>query len=535
MTLTAQSVHLPSRSATRWLPQLAVAGALAGFAGLQVAAFRIAGVFEYPLDDVYIHLAMASGMAGGTYGVNAGEAASAASSILYPVLLLPFPGTEAQRLLPLLWNLVGLCLSAGLWGVILARANLPLRLAGAMALFGPFALNMPGVAFLGMEHALHCAASLAILLGLWLFLCDGRVRPWLVAALILAPLFRLEGLALSLAAAGTIALAGQRRAGLAMMAAVVLPVIAFGAGLMALGLPPLPSSVLTKMTISAAAHGPLDRMLLQLIVNLWHPAGILLATLLVVTVAVAIGFARAPAADGHGRQGAARPALWLLAVLALAAEAHLLLGQIGWMHRYEHYIVVCLIAGLVLAAGQARGRSRSVIAGVAALSVIAAAAVWLPQLLGIYLWNPRAIHLQQAQMARFANDFAREPVAVNDLGWVAWGNPNLVLDLWGLGSERARRLRLEGTPPDGWAGMLTEERGVRLAMVYDRWIQNGIGPGWQRLGTLSMTDPKGLLGDYKVSFYATGPAAAPKLLGDLRAFVPTLPPEARFTFTPANP
>ena len=93
------------------LPLLAVAGAVLGFAVLQLAALRIAGVFEYPLDDVYIHLAMASGMAGGTYGVNAGEAASAASSILYPVLLMPWPGTEAQRLLPLVWNLVGLCRS----------------------------------------------------------------------------------------------------------------------------------------------------------------------------------------------------------------------------------------------------------------------------------------------------------------------------------------------------------------------------------------------------------------------------------------
>jgi hypothetical protein len=95
------------------LPLLAVAGAVLGFVALQLAAFRIAGVFEYPLDDVYIHLAMASGMAGGTYGVNAGEAASAASSMLYPVLLMPFSGTEAQRMLPLVWNLVGLGLSAG--------------------------------------------------------------------------------------------------------------------------------------------------------------------------------------------------------------------------------------------------------------------------------------------------------------------------------------------------------------------------------------------------------------------------------------
>ena len=56
--------------------------ALAGFAALQLAAFLIAGVFEYPLDDVYIHLAMAEGIVAGGYGVNPGEPASAASSTM---------------------------------------------------------------------------------------------------------------------------------------------------------------------------------------------------------------------------------------------------------------------------------------------------------------------------------------------------------------------------------------------------------------------------------------------------------------------
>ena len=48
-----------------------------GFAVLQAIAYAHAGVFEYPLDDVYIHLAMAEGIGRGTYGVNPGVPASA--------------------------------------------------------------------------------------------------------------------------------------------------------------------------------------------------------------------------------------------------------------------------------------------------------------------------------------------------------------------------------------------------------------------------------------------------------------------------
>ena len=44
--------------------------ALAGLAALQGLAYLHAGVFEYPLDDVYIHLAMASNIVQGHYGAD---------------------------------------------------------------------------------------------------------------------------------------------------------------------------------------------------------------------------------------------------------------------------------------------------------------------------------------------------------------------------------------------------------------------------------------------------------------------------------
>lgn len=56
-------ISLP-QDRSRGLPALAALAAALGFIALQMIAMSIAGgVFEYPIDDVYIHLAMAESIA----------------------------------------------------------------------------------------------------------------------------------------------------------------------------------------------------------------------------------------------------------------------------------------------------------------------------------------------------------------------------------------------------------------------------------------------------------------------------------------
>lgn len=501
-------------------PLWGMLAALAGFLALQAVAAWHAGVFEYPLDDVYIHLAVASSIAGGGYGVNAGEPASAASSILYPFLLLPFPGTEAQRLLPLFWNVLAVAGAGWVWGLVAVAAGLAGAAGAAVAVAGPVLLNMPGVGFTGMEASLHLLASLVVVLGLWRALTGQGVAVWFLAAAIAAPLLRYEGLALSLLAAGALFLHGHRRAALAVALAVAGGVAAFSLFLVSLGLDPLPSSVLVKTAGLARTGDPVSRLLVGLVANLLTPAGALLGLLV---VAVAVAMLAAP----RLRRGAAGA---VLAVAWAAALAHLLLGQIGWMHRYEPYAIASLLAAVLLA-GSAAGPGPGV--GLRALALVAIAAagiVYMPKLWLSYTWAPRAIHLQQGQMARFAQDYLAGPVAVNDIGRVAWGNPSYVLDLWGLASAEARRARLgPAEPPAGWAGALTDRHGVRVAMIYDRWIRSGVGPSWRRVATLSLDPPHGALAGTAVAIYATDPAFVDDLRARLAAFAPTLPEGAVLT------
>ncbi|MBS0565651.1 MAG: hypothetical protein JSR87_14620 [Proteobacteria bacterium] len=489
------------------LVAVAVMAALAAFLGVEVLAALAAHRFEYPLDDVYIHLAMAEGLARGHLGVNPGEAVAASSSILYPVLLMPFAGTEAQRLLPLLWNAAGLVAGAALWGLCLAEAwrarALPGRWALGLALAGPVALNLQGVAFTGMENGLHLAASLAVVLGLWRFLTGRGVAAWFVAALILSPLLRYEGLALSLGAAAIIGLSGRARLGLGLAGAILLPVVAWSLLLVHLGLPALPGSVVAKTQLQGVGLSAPAAAALRVIANLLKLPGLVVALLSL----AALGLA--------GRQ--AGPARSLLALAGLAGLAHVVAAQFGWMDRYEIYILAVLCAALVIGGGSEGLGRWAVIAALVVLGPWYQARLW-----GAYVWNPAEIGRQQAQMARFVRDFAREPVAVNDMGLMSWRNNEYVFDLWGLGSPEALAARRAGTAP-GWAAPLLARHGIRLAIIYEKWFGTALGPGWQPVADLTVLHPRGRLGDWRVTFYAQGADEARRVRTELTEFAPGLP------------
>ena len=507
------------------IPGLAVLSALVVFAALQTLAYVIAGgVFEYPLDDVYIHLAMAEQIGVGGYGVNAGEYSSAASSPLYPLLLLPFAGEEAQRFVPFVVNVAGLILMAWLWGLILVQAGYDQgrkRFYGVvLACLGPLALNMAGLAFVGMEHALHAAASLAIVYGLLRMIDEGRVDWFLIAGVFFAPLFRLEGLALSLVATGLIFAAGHYRSALIALFLAVVPIICFSIFLMTLGLSPLPNSVLTKLGGNSLGH--LDwttRFFRTIAKNMATAPGRLLAF----EVIVAFGLILIPGLLKNPLHRA-----FALAI-ALAGLAHLCFGQVGWLHRYEPYVLITLMGGLL--ALVPRASSMLTVVPVA-LALMISAMFYVPKLLTDLAPNPRAIHAQQQQMSRFTKDYWQAPVAVNDLGWVAWRNPNYVLDLWGLASDEARELRLSENIAPGWAGALTDRHDVELAMVYESWLENAVGEDWIKLGILHAFVGFATVGGYDITFYATTPDAAERLVPLLKSFSETLPAPIHFEFEP---
>ncbi|WP_224826547.1 hypothetical protein [Cognatishimia sp. MH4019] len=490
-------------------PLLALLGVAAWFVVLQARGLAWSnGVFEYPLDDVYIHLAIAEQIARGGYGVNAGEYTSPGSSPLYPLLLTPFAGTDAQRWLPLFWNIVGLAAVALFWGRLIAHAGYRGAMGALLALLGPVALNTAGVAMTGMEHTLHAAASLAIVYGLFVLADEKRVSWVLLAGILLAPALRLEGLALALVGAGVLVISGRIAMGALATVLAIAPIALFVWFLTSLGLDPLPNSVQAKLVGAEDADvGRLARTIGTFRLNLLEIPGLLMLGLIAVLGALA------SAATGARR--------WVALGLAAAGLAHLFFGQIGWMERYENYILTALAAAALVLAQGAGSRAMAMLP-VALLA--GAGATYMPHAWEEYRFNPRAIHLQQAQTSRFVKEYLKTDVAVNDLGWVAWRNPNYVLDLWGLASHEARETRIFNPTP-GWAEALVEARDVPVALIYDTedWLAEAVGADWVLVGVFQLDLIRGFLGGAYVAAYATSPEHVTMLEDAMIRFEPHLP------------
>jgi hypothetical protein len=486
-----------------------LAAAWLGFTLLDVLAAN--GGLVYTLDDPYIHLALAQRLRHGFYGINPGEPASPASSILFPFLLVPLADRAVGVWVPLALD------AAALLGAILVMARL-WAIAGAappavllLSVAGAIALNWFGLAFTGLEHSLHVLAALATVLGLWLALSEKRIAWWFVLALVAGPALRYEGLAISGAALIVLWLAGQRRTALAVGVAIAAIVGGFSAFLVAQGLPPLPSSVLVKQAGGIAA---------QLRATLREPSGWVL-------IAAVLGFAVALVRAGERR---AR----LIALFGLlVALAHMVAGRYGWLARYEVYALSTVLAAGVLAAhvplAVLLGRSprRALVAAAAlSLGLLAAGSPLLYATVTVARAS-RGIAEQHLQLRRLVVEHLHAPVGVHDIGLMSLGNPSYVLDYWGLASDAMRRVRTDPARPRDWMERAARDHDVDLALLYEPVFAREIPPGWTVLGRLHLATPPLVLED-TVTFYATRPAAMPALRTAIAAWLPGLPQGVRY-------
>jgi hypothetical protein len=442
----------------------------------------------YSLDDPYIHLALARQILHGHYGINPGEFAAPSSSILWPFLLAPFAFTRLVEFLPLVINLAALVVAVW-WLQRWLEEYVPPWWALVATTALAFALNLYGLVLSGMENALQVTLVIIVALSLMRDQQGGRLAWPFWLSVVLLPLIRYEGLAISLPVlALLVLLPGRRMAALVAGAIVVGIVVGFSLFLHSHGLGLLPSSVLAKSGLSLLQKPPgLDTIWLNVEKQLFFVVIALLAAVLFV------------------REG--RPLEAVLLVLA-PTIAHLLFGRYGWFGRYHIYFaawIVILFVTVYARAGLLKARFLS-----------AAFALWfayasLDSMIAT-LTTPlgsRNIADQQKQMAIIARDYLNEPVAVNDLGFVSFFAPRYVLDLGGLASYEALQARANQAN-GAWAGDLMKRHGVEQAMIYADTVPQPPA-NWIRVATLTLPLPWVTVGGDKVAFYATSPEAAARL------------------------
>lgn len=479
----------------------------------------------FTLDDPYIHLALAESIAHGGYGINPGEYASPSSSILYPFLLAPFAAFGVGE-----WGALALNVMAS-FGILAVWRKLLIRfgfsgdgmLETAMALLATLAVNGVALVFTGMEHTLHIFCTLVTMLAI-IDVAEGKTTPWFLIPIAFAgALLRYEGGAIAGAAALVLLWSGRWRQAALLIALVAIAYAGFSFFLYRLGLPILPSSVLVKSDSASMIAGEdgLGVFIRSILSHAKHNVTsvhvvMLLAGLYCMTV---VYYRRAaPASESR-----LTVTLFALAVLA----AHLVAFRSGWFYRYEPYAVGVLLVWILYShlSGIARPISLHLdehiwtwFGGFVVLLVFAASYV-VP--VAQTATAARNIFEQQYQMHRFVTEFWKAPVAVNDLGWVAYRNPDYVLDLRGLGFARAR-IAFEKRDA-GWFEDAAAAKRVEIAMIYKSSFQGAIPPRWDELAVLRLGSPRITPKEDRVSFYLTDPAARDRATKALDAFAATLP------------
>jgi len=135
------------------------------------------------------------------------------------------------------------------------------------------------------------------------------------------------------------------------------------------------------------------------------------------------------------------------------------------------------------------------------------------------------------QMARFAREYWQHPVAVNDLGAVAFYSKHYVLDYAGLALLPALISRTHPEKDRLWMDHLAKNYGVGLAMIYKTSFPD-IPAHWHKLGELHLDVLKVTPASSTVDFYATTPEAASELRPKVADFATTLPHGASFKLFP---
>jgi hypothetical protein len=443
----------------------------------------------YSIDDPYIHLALAKQILRGHYGIHPSEFSAPSSSILWPFLLAPFSFTRIVEFLPLVLNL-GAVLATVWWLQRWLAGYMPPAWSLIVTTTLALTLNIYGLALSGMENSWQVAFIVVIAISL---LQDRIGWPFWLSVLLL-PLVRYEGLAMSLPALAYVWLMpGQRLRAAAVAAVVVGVVVGFSLFLLSLDLGPLPSSVLAKNRIlddPSRAIPVFDNIVNQAFFVALAVASFVLCL----------------------QQGRTRMAILLIAVPTLL---HLLFGRYGWFARYHIYFV----AWTVILFFDVFARTRFYRWPALNALLLAAYVVFSADHVQATVQTAEAsrnIHDQQRQMGIILRDHFNEPVAVNDLGFVSLYGRGYVLDLAGLASLEALRAQRYARSAD-WVAPLMARRKIEHAIIYPEWL-GGLPAGWTHVATLHLPHPWVSVASDRVAFYSTNQAAAARFRTALEAY-----------------
>ena len=305
--------------------------------------------------------------------------------------------------------------------------------------------------------------------------------------------------------------------------------MAYGAVSIAQGWPPLPNSLLLKRATFAAAGfgGGLDRIgghALRTLGEAPHLLVLLLAVLVLSAVLLSPPAVRR----------------WD-AIFVVATLLHLQLAAVGWLFRYEAYLVaigIVLVARHLANAGPLAAPRPRLARFALVLAGLVAAAPLLTRAVQSMREGPGAvknIYEQQYQMGLFLRALpAGSTVMANDIGAISYLADVRLVDLYGLATQETARARRAGHVDRALLTSLAAQTSPAAVVIYRSWFADALPADWIEVGTWKVPD-KVVVADRTVSS-TRGSVAGGAPAAALAAFQPRLPAtvSARLADVPAR-
>lgn len=491
---------------------------------------RAEGRFLYTFDDAWIQLQIARNLVQhGVWGVSPDAFASASSSPLWCLLLA---GTFCVAGV---WEGMSFTLNvACAAGVIvlaywiLRRLRVATWAALPLLLLLAAAAPLHGIVFVGLEHSLHTLLNLGFLFVAAEEISLGpaeKARPYLLPVLaLLLPITRYEGLFGVALVCGCLVL--RRRFG---RAALVLglglaPVVAFGLFSLFHGWHFVPNSVLIKAgLVDASVVSLLDPFRLADYQKLWkHP------DLLLLVLGGAVVFLWRIRRDGTPWR---TPTLMVLfSTLCILAQVRY--GALGWLFRYEVYVIAAAVVAVGAAlffdtVGRRFWPTSLHPAGLVA-TVLVAAFILIPFATRAKQGTIEAVHggrdrlVQHVLPAEFvAAYYPSSAVVVNDIGAMGFYSEAHLLDLVGLGSLEPLRFAEQ---PGGFTKEDVEQwaraQGAEIAVLQAPWqeIQAVTPDSWVVVAVVQLPEDV-VYRNRRIKIYACRPEHAGEVRRLAREFL----------------
>jgi len=501
---------------------------------LEAAAGRhTQGVFSYPLDDAFIHMAVAKNVAEHhNWGISAHEFQSASSSILYTLLLAGlFKIFSVHVILPFVVNVIAAVVLLLVLQEWLLRQGLSRRAQLIVQLAVVLVTPLPVLVMTGMEHTLQMLFCFLFLTRCCEWMNTDSKMPWTIPVYgLLITGIRYEGIFLAFIVC--LMLLWRRRvlAAFVLGGITLLPIVLFGIYSLGKGSYFFPNSVLLKSEGAQSSVGGtlsfLGSKLLPKLVTSGNNDYAAAATQHLLLILPLGGWVFRASLRRFPAYGS------MLMVLLFCAVLQLTFASTGWFYRYEAYLIFCSTAVLgvmILRFGreamQGESFRSSWLVPVCLLVILA-----LPLAMrcaSAIVMAPRAcqnIYEQQYQTGQFVHRWYRDnAIAVNDIGAVSFFSDADNLDMEGLGNFEVAKRRKAGTRTAGFLDSLVHARHVDYAVVYPFVYGDSLLGRWRKVASWTIRNNV-VCGSPTVYFYAIDPSKEEGLRKSLEAQAAVLPP-----------